>query len=115
LRSHDIGLALMYTPHPSLVPLEMAAAGLVTVTSSFENKTAAAMGAISSNLITAEPTVHGVAAGISRAVARVGDIDARLNGSVVNWPTSWEASLNAQVLEFVEVATAPPPRSPRTG
>ena len=40
LREHDVGLALMFTPHPSLVPLEMASAGLVTVTNTFENKTA---------------------------------------------------------------------------
>ena len=30
----------MYTPHPSLVPIEMASAGMLTVTNSFENKTA---------------------------------------------------------------------------
>ena len=29
LRAHDVGLALMYTPHPSLVPIEMASAGMV--------------------------------------------------------------------------------------
>ncbi len=50
LRAHDVGLALMYTPHPSLVPIEMASAGMVCVTNSFENKTAAAMAAISPNL-----------------------------------------------------------------
>ncbi len=30
LRAHDVGLSLMYTPHPSLVPLEMASAGMLT-------------------------------------------------------------------------------------
>ena len=33
----------MYTPHPSLVPIEMASAGMLTVTNSFENKTAEAL------------------------------------------------------------------------
>ncbi len=47
LRDHDVGLALMYTPHPSLVPLEMASAGLLTVTNTFENKTPATLAAIS--------------------------------------------------------------------
>ena len=41
--SHDVGLALMYTPHPSLVPIEMASAGMLTVTNTFENKTADAL------------------------------------------------------------------------
>ena len=47
----------MYTPHPSLVPLEMASAGMLTVTNTFENKTAEALAAISPNLIAAEPDV----------------------------------------------------------
>ena len=55
LREHDVGLALMLTPHPSLVPIEMASAGLLTVTNTFENKDARALGAISTNLIAAEP------------------------------------------------------------
>ena len=52
----------MYTPHPSLVPIEMASAGMLTVTNTFENKTAEALAAISANLIAAEPTIEAVAA-----------------------------------------------------
>ena len=85
LRDHDVGLALMYTPHPSLVPLEMASAGMLTVTNSFENKTPEAMAAISSNLIAAEPTIEGVAAALSDAAAGAPDADRRLRGSQVNW------------------------------
>ena len=62
LRAHDVGLALMYTPHPSLVPLEMASAGLLTVTNTFENKDADALRSMSANLIAAEPTLAGVTA-----------------------------------------------------
>ena len=61
LRSADVGLSLMYTPHPSLPPIEMAAAGMPTVTNTYENKDAAALAGISANLIAAEPTVEGVA------------------------------------------------------
>ena len=68
LRAHDVGLALMYTPHPSLVPLEMASAGMLTVTNTFENKDAEALRAISANLIAAEPTLDG----ITRRAARGG-------------------------------------------
>ena len=81
LREHDVGLALMYTPHPSLVPLEMASAGLVTVTNTFENKTAEAMEAISPNLIAAEPGIAAIAAALEAAAARVEDVDARVRGS----------------------------------
>ena len=41
----------MYTPHPSLVPIEMASAGMLTVTNTFENKTSEALRAISGNLL----------------------------------------------------------------
>ena len=56
----------MYTPHPSLVPIEMASAGMLTVTNSFENKTAEALAAISPNLIAAEPGVEAIAAALGR-------------------------------------------------
>ena len=104
LRRHDVGLALMYTPHPSLVPLEMASAGMLTVTSSFENKTAAALAPISSNLIVAAPTVVAVAAALGQAAARVGEFDARVAGGDVRWPRSWEQSFGEPVLAFVERA-----------
>src|SRR4029078_12768518 len=59
LRSYEAGVALMYTPHPGLVAIEMAAAGMATVTNTFENRDAAALEAISPNLISAEPSVAG--------------------------------------------------------
>jgi len=97
LRQHDVGLALMYTPHPSLVPIEMASAGLLTVTTSFENKTAAAMEAISANLITTEPTVEGVLAGLRVAAAGASDVNRRLRGSQVRWSSDWNDSFGPEL------------------
>jgi hypothetical protein len=102
LRGHDVGLALMYTPHPSLVPLEMASAGMLTVTNSFENKTAEAMTAISSNLITVEPTVDGVVEGLRRATRGAGDHDARALGSHVSWSRDWARSFDAELMDRVD-------------
>jgi len=104
LREHDVGLALMYTPHPSLVPIEMASAGMVTVTNRFENKTPEALAAISPNLIGAEPTVAGVAGALRHAVASVGDAEARARGAHVDWSSSWERSFDAALLARVEEA-----------
>jgi glycosyltransferase involved in cell wall biosynthesis len=106
LSEHDVGLALMYTPHPSLVPLEMASAGMLVVTNSFENKTAAALRRISSNLIAAEPTIESVAAALARATAGVGDHRARFAGSDLRWPTNWSEAFDERVLAFVEAALA---------
>ena len=101
LREHDVGLALMYTPHPSLVPLEMASAGMLTVTNSFENKTPEAMTAISSNLITVDPTVQGVVVGLHEAIDGAGDVDRRLRGSDVSWSSDWEDSFGDELLHSV--------------
>jgi glycosyltransferase involved in cell wall biosynthesis len=104
LRKHDVGLALMYTPHPSLVPIEMAAGGLVTVTNSFENKTPEAMAAISENLVAVAPTVEDVAAGLRSAVAAVGDHAARVRASDVNWSRDWRTSLPDSLLQEIGAA-----------
>ncbi len=102
LAEHDVGLALMHTPHPSLVPMEMASAGLVTVTSSFENKTPAALAAISENLVTAEPTVASVADALVAAEAAAGDAERRVAGSAVAWSRDWATSFDDRLLDRVE-------------
>jgi glycosyltransferase involved in cell wall biosynthesis len=101
LRDHDVGLALMYTPHPSLVPIEMASAGMLAVTNSFENKTAEAMATISSNLITVEPSLEGLVDGLREAVAAVDDFGRRARGSDVRWSRDWKRSFDDALLERV--------------
>jgi glycosyltransferase involved in cell wall biosynthesis len=101
LRDHDVGLALMYTPHPSLVPIEMASAGMLTVTNTFENKTAEALARISPNLIAAEPSIDAVADALCSATAAAGDVDRRLRGSRVDWSRDWDASFGDDVLARV--------------
>lgn len=99
LGEHDVGLALMYTPHPSLVPIEMAAAGMVTVTNRFENKTREAMAAISANLIAAPPTPQGIVDGLRAAITRSADVEARVAASAVHWSSRWEDSFSRPVLD----------------
>ena len=106
LREHDVGLALMFTPHPSLVPLEMASAGLLTVTNTFENKTADALGSLSPNLIAAEPGIDAIATALEQAAAGADDVERRLRGSRVRWPRDWDESFSepllARVLSLLE-------------
>lgn len=101
LPDFDVGLSLMLTPHPSLVPLEMASAGLVTVTNTFANKTAARLAAISTNLIGAPPTLEGIVAGLRAAITRADDVAARLAGSRVDWPTDWGAAFDSETMAKV--------------
>ena len=121
LREHDVGLALMYTPHPSLVPIEMAAAGMLTVTNSFENKTAEAMAAISPNLIAvrAQPSTASWPA-LARPSAGVGRLRARARAAAdVSWSRDWDESFDDELMERVELLLdaliarrRPPMRSP---
>jgi hypothetical protein len=92
----------MYTPHPSLVPIEMAAAGMLVVTNTFANKTGDKLKAISSNIIAAEPTIEGIAQGLKTAVSGVEDYGRRAEGSRVNWPTRWEDSFDEKFLSRVK-------------
>jgi hypothetical protein len=106
LSSYDVGLALMATPHPSLVPLEMASAGMLTVTNTFETKTKEALEAISPNLIAVAPSLEGLSAGIEEAVRRTADCPARAEGANVRWSRSWDESfdpgLMRRVMELLE-------------
>ncbi len=102
LKSADVGLSLMGTPHPSLVPIEMASAGLVTVTNIFENKDEAALTAISGNLLAARRSVIDVAAALVEAEIRSQDLEARARNSEVDWPSSWGVALDEEKMEAIE-------------
>jgi glycosyltransferase involved in cell wall biosynthesis len=111
LRHYDVGLALMYTPHPSLVPIEMSAGAMLTITNSFENKTAQALGEISCNLIAVEPSIEAIAAGLGEAATAVTDFERRLRGSAVSWSRDWEVSLDDDLIfnlrSALEAVSAP--------
>ena len=101
LPTYDLGLSLMLTPHPSMVPLDMAAAGLVTVTNTFATKTAERMNAISPNIIAAPPTIDGVKLGLVQALGAVDDSARRVAGTRLNWAMSWEETFNPAVMAAV--------------
>jgi len=95
LTQHDLGLSLMYTPHPSLLPLEMAAAGMLVVTNECMNKTAEKMQAISPAIIAAKPTIPGVASALAGAVKRLDD---GFEPAQVNWANDWDLAFSEQVM-----------------
>ncbi len=102
LLQYDLGLSLMYTPHPSLLPLEMAAAGMRVVTTECLNKKAAEMAAISSNIVAARPTIDAVADALIKSAAEAADSDTRKHGASVNWSSSWDRTFNDATLERIE-------------
>lgn len=101
LRQFDVGLALMYTPHPSLVPIEMAEAGLVTVTNTYANKDRASLEAISGNLIAAEPGIDSIEEALASAEVMSRDLQARVAGSKVDWPSDWDEALDENTMASI--------------
>ncbi len=100
-RACDIGVSLMDTPHPSLVPIEMASAGMVVVTTTCATKTREALAAISENLIGVKPTIAAVAGAIGEAVVLVDGYRARAAGARVRWSRSGTCSFDVPFLRQV--------------
>ena len=92
LTGFDLGISLMYAPHPSVPPFEMVRSGVVTVVNTTKGRPADWYRAISANFEPGEPTLDGLAQAIARAAARVNEVDARLAAASTYHPESWEQS-----------------------
>lgn len=89
VQSGDVGLSLMMSPHPSLPPFDFAAAGLITVTNSFETKTAAKLRRVSGNFVVAEPYLSSIASALGHAARLSKNVRMRKRSASLNWETSW--------------------------
>ncbi|MFA9400894.1 MAG: hypothetical protein ACERKT_07275, partial [Acidobacteriota bacterium] len=99
LAGHDLGVALMDAPHPSLVPIEMASAGMAVVTTTFgSSKTAEKLKQVSPNLIPVAPDVEGVVSGLREAAGRVAGFEDRVTGSRVRWPDDWDEAFDDELI-----------------
>ncbi|MCS6891289.1 MAG: hypothetical protein RMK64_03740 [Rhodovarius sp.] len=77
MREADLGISLMYAPHPSLLPFELAATGAVVVTNTFGVRTAEWLSAISANIIPCTPDLEGLKTAIRQALPRVEQFEER--------------------------------------
>jgi hypothetical protein len=101
LRSVDLGLSLMYAPHPSLLPYEMAASGAIVVTNTFENRSADSIEARDPRLIAVPPRLDAIVEGLARGVGRVEDVTLRTKPTNDTAPPSWAEVFNPGLLERV--------------
>ena len=98
VRTADLMLSLMLSPHPSYPPLEMAASGKLVVTNSFSVKTAERMRAFSPNIIVAEPDAESVGQAIENAAGRINcGLTSYDPSGAIALPTNWDQSLDAIV------------------
>jgi hypothetical protein len=104
LRSADILLCLMMSPHTSYPVLEMAACGGLVVTNSFACKTPARLQQISPNIIAARPTIEGIAAALVDAATRVADASYD-RMALLDLPGSWEESMGSVAAKVAQVVS----------
>ena len=71
IRGMDLGLSLMYTPHPSYPPLDLAASGAVVVTNRFGPKVT--LDGYSPNILCADPDVASLVAALGQGAALAAD------------------------------------------
>jgi hypothetical protein len=101
LRAHDVGVALTGSPGGNPVALEMAAAGVVTITNAYGGHGSEALAARSGNLVVVEPSVGAVLDGIRTALARADAAAERVRSATVDAPKSWPEALDGEPLRRI--------------
>lgn len=118
VRSVDIGISLMYAPHPSVVPFELATTGAIVITNTYENRSADDLRAICRNIVPAAPSIAGVVAAIREALALADDFAAReqnaLRPSTTRWDESFSEAFITGTFGPPEPATVATPAAART-
>lgn len=95
----DLALCLMYTPHPSYPPFDMAASGAVVVTNRFGNKQD--LSGYSENILCADLDLEPMLEAISSGVRLAADSERRsANYRANRLPQDWKSSL-AEVVDRV--------------
>lgn len=102
LQSFDVGLSLMWAPHPSIIPFELAKAGCICVTNSFGARDERSLARYGSNIEVAEPTIRGVADAIGRAVKRSSDYRARIAAANFRWSDDWDVTFDSAFFDRLE-------------
>lgn len=85
----DVGMSLMYAPHPSVLPFELLARGAVVVTNKFENRDQAKLSKFGKNLIVADTTLDGIVSSLRTAFEMAGDYDGRIANAYRPEPNQW--------------------------
>jgi len=108
LANYDIGLSLMYAPHPGLVHFEMAAAGMIVVANEYEQRNEQYFKDKSDNFVVTKPTIHGIAEALGKAAQRANNIPARVQHAYKpkgpgNWDQVFSNDLVARLLSAISV------------
>jgi hypothetical protein len=99
MRTADLGLSLMYTPHPSYPPLDLAASGAVAVTNKFDRKRS--LEQYSRNILCTDLDIKSLLGGLAEGAALAQDhTRRRANYEQNSLSRNWNASFR-NALDFV--------------
>lgn len=101
-KTFDLCLTLMSSPHPSLIPMDLAASGAIVVTNTFETKTCEYLTTISKNIIPAHPGLEELSCAIREGVQRTEDIRSRYVNAKIQWPKTWGETWTASHQGFIK-------------
>jgi hypothetical protein len=94
LPNYDAGMVLMFSPHPSVPNLELAAAGVPTLTTSYSNRPAATMQAAAPNLVVREAALPDLIEGLQEVERRSLVGARRVADAGFSWPRGWDESFS---------------------
>src|SRR5262249_46344437 len=107
VRSAHVGMGLIYSPHPSYPPLDLAASGAVVVTNTFESSKLD-LSDYSRNILCVRPTVEGLTRGIAAAVRLAADDETRAANLVSSGiGRDWAATFYPVVDRIIEWCDGP--------
>jgi len=104
LSKYDIGISLMLSPNINFAQIEFAAAGMITIVNDYLGlKTVKDYNEISSNFEVAKPTITSLVEAVRRAIPRVEDVNARIEGARnLDWPRNHKNSFSDAALHTYE-------------
>lgn len=97
----DICLTLMASPHPSLIPMDLAGSGAIVVTNTFATKKPDYLKGLSENIIPCAPTLPELLEGLKAAKLKSEDLESRYsNADNMSYPREWKDSLTQEHKDF---------------
>lgn len=100
--SFDVCLTLMASPHPSLIPMDLAGSGAIVVTNTFATKNNQFLESICGNIIPSEPTFSALLTALKKAKDASYNLEERYRrAATMQYPRSWDQTFTQSHHEFV--------------